>query len=89
MRRLLTLAATALIAQSLAGCAGSDLAGEVTGSTCITDTFGTELCGDEAVAYCKDLLREQRDLRKAGEEIGEEDRLSTKNCRDLLRAAGP
>jgi len=38
MRKLLVLAATALIALSLGGCAASDVAGEVTGSTCITDT---------------------------------------------------
>ncbi len=88
MRRLLTLGATGLAALSLSGCAGSDLVGELTGSTCITDTYGTELCGDEAVAYCKDLLREQDELRRAGEQRGAEDRLSTKNCRDLLAAAG-
>ena len=88
MRKLLVLAATGLVALSLGGCAASDVAGEVTGSTCITDTFGSELCGEEAVAFCKDLLREQDALRRAGEERGEEDRLSTRNCRDLLRAAG-
>ena len=88
MRRMLALVAAALMAPSLSACAASDLVGEVTGSTCITDNFGNELCGDEAVAFCKDLLEEQRELVRAGEERGEEDRLSTKNCRDLLSAAG-
>jgi len=84
MRRPLNLLSAGLVVALLGGCAASDLVGEVTGSTCITDTFGTEICGEEARAFCKDLLKEKRDLRRDGEELNETDRLSIKNCRDLL-----
>jgi hypothetical protein len=65
----------------LSGCSESDL----TGGTCIETNLGGEICGDEAVAYCKDL---EADDRKAKREDRRQLRRDVEDARELATEIG-